>query len=193
VPVGEVPNLASPIGEVQIHLDNWIVRNQDPIRSTLRVLFGLFWLIDGAFKFQPGFVGNFSVPTTTSPSWLDPWFSFWSAQVGAHTALWVYLTGTFEISLGLALVFGFLRKIAYTMGIALSLLIWAVPEGFGTPYGPSSTDIGTGIVYAMALLFLLIFDATFGPGRYSLDGRIIRVFPRWARLSEVQSSPSPAR
>jgi uncharacterized membrane protein YphA (DoxX/SURF4 family) len=184
--------VSNPIGEMQVHLDSWIVRNQDPIRSAARVVFGLFWIIDGSFKFQAGFISNFSVPNSTSPSWLNPWFSFWSAQVSAHTALWVYMTGSFEIALGLALVFGFIRKIAYTLGIALSLLIWAVPEGFGTPYGPSSTDIGTGIVYAMALLFLLIFDATFGPGRYSLDGAIIRVFPGWARISEVRGPSKPA-
>lgn len=178
--------MAVTIGGVQIRLDSWLVRHQDQLRTGLRVILGLVLLIDGSFKFQPGFVGSFSVPSQTSPSWLNPWFAFWSAQVSANTALWVYMTGTFELALGLALVFGFLRKIAYSAGIVLMLLIWAVPEGFGTPYGPSSTDIGTGIVYALLLLALLLFDAMLGPGRYSLDGAIIRRQPRWARISEVQ-------
>lgn len=184
--------MPNPIGTLQVDLDNWIVRHQDILRSGLRVLFGLIWLIDGSFKFQPGFEQNFAVPNSTSPSWLNPWFVFWSNQVSGHTALWVYMTGAFEIALGLALIFGLLRKIAYTAGIALSLLIWAVPEGFGTPYGPSSTDIGTGAVYAIALVSLLIFDATFGPGRYSLDGWIQRRWPGWARLSDVRSRPTAA-
>ena len=183
--------MPNPIGGAQLRVDNWIVRNQDGLRTGLRVIFGLVWLIDGSFKFQPGFVSNFSVPSTTSPSWLNPWFAFWSNQVSANTALWVYMTGTFEIALGLALLFGFLRKIAFTAGIALSLLIWAVPEGFGTPYGPSSTDIGTGAVYAIALVALLIFDATFGAGRYSLDGLIARHWPAWARIADVRGISAP--
>lgn len=181
--------MPNPIGSIQVNLDNWIVRHQDELRSGLRILFGLIWLIDGSFKFRPGFEQNFAVPSSTSPSWLNPWFAFWSNQVSANPALWVYMTGSFEIALGLALILGLLRKIAYTAGIALSLLIWAVPEGFGTPYGPSSTDIGTGAVYAIALVSLLIFDATFGPGRYSLDGWIQHRWPAWARLSDVRSRP----
>lgn len=184
--------MSAQIGHLQVRLDSWIVRHQDGLRSGARILFGLIWAIDGSFKFRAGFVSSFSVPSSTSPSWLNPWFSFWSGQVGAHTAAWVYMTGSFEIALGLALIFGFLRKIAYTLGIVLSLLIWAVPEGFGTPYGPSSTDIGTGAVYAMALLFLLIFDAAFGPGRFSLDGALARRFPRWARFSDVRPVPRAA-
>ncbi len=180
------------IGGAQIRLDSWFVRNQDRLRTSLRVALGVVLFIDGAFKFQPGFVSSFSVPPQTSPSWLDPWFAFWSAQVSAHTAFWVYMTGGFELALGLALLFGFLRKIAYSAGIVLMLLIWAVPEGFGTPYGPSSTDIGTGVIYAMFLLSLLLFDAMLGPGRYSLDGAIIRRWPGWARVSEVQRA-IPAR
>jgi len=182
--------MPNPLGGAQVRVDSWIVRHQDALRSGLRVVLGVVWLIDGSFKFRPGFVSNFSVPGQTSPSWLNPWFAFWSAQVSANTALWVYMTGTFEICLGLALLFGFLRKIAYTAGVALSLLIWAVPEGFGTPYGPTSTDIGTGAVYALLLVSLLIFDATFGPGRFSLDGAIIRRWPAWARVSDVKGTPS---
>lgn len=180
--------MPNPLGGAQVRVDNWFVRNQDGLRTGLRIVFGLVWLIDGSLKFQPGFVGSFSVPSQTSPTWLNPWFAFWSSQVSGHTALWVYLTGSFEISLGLALLFGFLRKIAYTAGIALSLLIWAVPEGFGTPYGPSSTDIGTGAVYAISLVSLLVWDATFGPGRFSLDGAIIRRWPGWARISDIRGS-----
>ncbi len=182
--------MSATIGTAQTLVDNWFVRHQDHLRTALRVVLGLVLLIDGSFKFQPGFVSSFTVPSQVAPSWLDPWFAFWSAQVSAHTAFWVYMTGAFELALGLALVFGFLRKIAYSLGVLLMLLIWAVPEGFGTPYGPTSTDIGTGIVYALLLLALLLFDAMLGPGRYSLDGVMIRRWASWARVSEVGRPPS---
>ena len=103
----------------------------------------------------------------------------------------MYTVGVLEITLGVALLLGFMRKIAYAGGVILGLLIRAVPEGFGTPYGPSSTDIGTGVVYALLLLALLLFDAMLGPGRYSLDGAIIHRHPGWARVSEVQRTGVP--
>ncbi|MCI4331068.1 MAG: hypothetical protein L3K19_04395 [Thermoplasmata archaeon] len=99
------------------------------------------------------------------------------------------MTVSFELALGFALVAGFLRKIAYAAGSFLSLLIWAVPEGFGGPYGPSSTDVGTGVVYAMAFLFLLLVNATSGSSRWSLDSVIERRWAGWARWAELRAPP----
>src|SRR5438034_6109430 len=102
------------------------------------------------------------------PAWLQPWFGFWSQTVSANPAFFVTTIGLLELALGFALVFGFVHKLAYTGGILLSLIIWSVPEGFGGPYGPSSTDIGTGIIYAFVFLLLMIDNATLGPSRWSL-------------------------
>jgi uncharacterized membrane protein YphA (DoxX/SURF4 family) len=102
----------------------------------------------------------------------------------------VYTVGTFEILLGLGLIFGFMRKIAYSGGVILALLIWAVPEGFGGSYasGSGTTDIGTGIIYAIAFLGLIVISATYGPSRFSLDYYIERRFPGWARLAEFNTA-----
>lgn len=56
-----------------------------------------------------------------------------------------------EVLLGLALILGFMRKVAYIGGMILSLLICAVPEGFNGPYGPTSKDMGTGIYITLFL------------------------------------------
>lgn len=152
----------------------------------MRVLFGVIWVIDGSFKFAPGFESQFSVSGAGQPAWLQGWFTFWANAVSHNTALWVYMTGSFEVLLGHALVFGFVRKIAYSGGILLSLLVWAVPEGFGGPYGPSSTDIGTGIVYAMVFLFLMIVNAGYGPSKYSLDAAIEKRSPAWATVAATK-------
>ena len=37
-----------------------------------------------------------------------------------------------------------------------SLLVWAIAEGFGGPYGSGSTDIGTSIIYALFFVGLLV-------------------------------------
>ncbi|MFI5413957.1 MAG: nitrite reductase, partial [Candidatus Lutacidiplasmatales archaeon] len=102
-------------------------------------------------------------------------------------SFWVYLVGSLELALGLALIFGFMRKFAYVGGAFLSLFIWAVPEGFGGPYGPGSTDIGTGAMYALLFLALILINATYGPSKWSADHLIEGRFPRWAKVAEFQS------
>ncbi len=95
--------------------------------------------------------------------------------------------GFLELLLGIALVFGFMRKVTYAAGVALSLLIWAVPEGFGGPYqsGAGGTDVGTGVVYALTFLGLLVINALEGSSRWSVDHLIERRYPSWARVAEL--------
>jgi len=74
------------------------------------------------------------------------------------------MTGMGELALASALILGLLRRMAFTFGFFLSLVIWSVPEGFGGPYGPGSTGIGTGNVHALVFVFLPLINATFGQG-----------------------------
>lgn len=172
--------------------DVWILRHAPALKVTFRIVFGIFWLIDGTFKFQPGFVNSFSGMIAGAaggqPSWLAGWFSFWSSATSSNPALFVYSTGALEIAIGLCLIAGLLQKMAVTGSLLLGLLIWSVPEGFGGPYGPGSTDIGTGVVYALASVLFLIIMAAFGPSRLSLDFAIERKWPPWKKLAEIQSS-----
>ena len=171
-------------------MDNWFMRNLSVIKAVLRVVFGAFWLVDGILKFQPGLVDAFPDMVRSAaagqPQWLSGWFSFWAVVTSSNPAFFVYSTGALEVVLGLALVLGILRKISYTASFFLALVIWSVPEGFGGPYGPGSTDIGTGIVYSLASLLFLTINAAFGPSRYSVDFAIERSFPAWKRFAEVR-------
>jgi uncharacterized membrane protein YphA (DoxX/SURF4 family) len=175
---------------------NWWVRHVRSLKTIFRVLLGIAWFTDGILKFTSGFVNSFlgsvQASQANAPGWLSGWFSFWATQASSNAAAIVYTVGTFEIALGLALLFGFMRKIAYIGGVVLGLLIWAVPEGFGGPYqtGAGGTDIGTGIIYAIAFLGLIVINAMYGPSRFSLDFYIERKFPRWAKLAEFGSPPS---
>jgi uncharacterized membrane protein YphA (DoxX/SURF4 family) len=171
---------------------NWIVSNVYWLKSFIRIILGTVWLIDGSLKFQPGFVDSFPglIKSAGQPTWLQPWFNFWYNVTVGNAAPFVYGIGLLEILLGIFLVVGFLRKLAYIGGLVLSLLIWAVPEGFGGPYGPGSTDIGTGIVYSFVFLSLIIINAMSGTSKYSLDYLIERNFPSWKRVAEFgQASP----
>lgn len=164
------------------------------IKTLFRILFGFVWLAAGYFKFVPGFVSNFSVPNGDGqPFWLQGWFNWWAGIVNPNPAPWVYLTGSFEILIGLALIFGFMRKLAYAGAGLLALFIWAVPEGFGGPYGGgTNTDIGTGFVYSMLALSLLIINGAYGPSRWSLDYHIERFWPKWALIAEVNPAAATA-
>ncbi len=182
------------VARLQESADSWFVRHVAALKTAVRIVFGIVWLIDGLLKFQPGvsdsLAGMISDAGQGQPVWLQPWFSFWSQTVSANPAFFTASIGLLEVLLALALIFGFLRKIAYTGGFFLSLVIWSVPEGFGGPYGPGSTDIGTGIIYAFVFLFLMILNATYGPSRWSLDAAIETRWPGWARIADFRGPPS---
>ncbi len=166
----------------------WVFRNVSWLKSFIRIFLGIIWLIDGYLKFSPGLVDSFPDLVRRAgdgqPTWLQPWFSFWSSVTTGNAALFVYTTGVLEVALGVALVLGFMRKIAYLGGIIFSLFVWAIPEGFGGPYGPSSTDIGTGIIYSFVFLSLVIINTISGPSKYSLDFMLERKYRFWNRLAE---------
>lgn len=175
---------------IVVESQSWWARHARALKTVFRLLLGVAWLTDGVLKFTSGytndFLGDVQNSQSNAPSWLSGWYSFWVTQATNHGTLIVYTVGTFEVLLGLALVFGFMRKIAYGGGVVLSLLIWAIPEGFGGPYtgGSGTTDIGTGVIYAIAFLGLIVVNATYGSSRWSLDYLIERRFPGWARIAE---------
>ena len=172
-------------------MEHWLARNAWLIKTFMRSVFGIVWLIDGMLKFQPGMSDTFVSMITSAgqgqPMWITPWFNFWAGIVAQNPAFWVYLIGVGETLLGLALIFGFMRKVTYISGAALSLFIWAIPEGFGGPYGPGSTDIGTGIIYCFMFVSLMLVNATYGTSRYSLDGVIEKRISWWKKVSEFRA------
>ncbi len=173
--------------------DNWFVRNVFTLKTSMRIVFGIVWGIDGMLKFQPGVADSLSQMISDAGNgqqgWLHPWFSFWSQAVSSNPSFFVTTIGVLELALAAALILGLLRKVAYTGGSFLSLIIWSVPEGFGGPYGPGSTDIGTGIIYAFVFVFLMILAATYGPSRWSLDAAIERRWTGWRRVAEFRGVP----
>ena len=175
--------------KVQTALDNWFVNHLSTLKTILRVSFGIVWMIDGALKFQPGFslLSNIQSAASGAPAWLAPWFNFWINMTNVNPTFLTYSIGAIELALALGLILGFLRKIVYIVGFLYSLVVWSVPEGFGGPYGPGSTDIGTGIIYAFVFALLMIVNAGFGPSKLSLDYLIEKKLPSWRRLAEIHS------
>ena len=154
--------------------------------TVFRIAFGIVWLIDGVMKFvwlQPSDVIKLvRVAVQGQPAWLQPWFNFWISSMTSAPAAYLYGIGLIELALGLALVIGLLRKSAYFGGIILSLMIWAIVEGFG---GHSrATDIGTAIMYVFIFVAIIIIERSANYGKFSLDALIERKLNGWRHLSE---------
>jgi nitrite reductase (NO-forming) len=86
----------------------------------------------------------------------------------------------------LALIFGFARKATYIFAALFSLVVWATAEGFGGPYASGSTEIGTGIIYAVVFMGFLALNYEAGPARLSVDYLIEQRVPWWHRTAEVE-------
>jgi thiosulfate dehydrogenase (quinone) large subunit len=131
---------------------------QEKLIAFIRIAFGFVWAIDAWFKWQPtfqnGFIGQVSAALSGQPAWIASWIQWWTQFVSIDPHLFAIIVALGETAIAIGLIFGFFTRTALTGGILLSLIIWFVPEGFGGPYQPGATDIGTGIIYVFVLLAL---------------------------------------
>ena len=169
--------------------DNYVSKHV----ATLRIIFGIVWAIDASFKWSPSFSGGFLDQIKSAadgqPAWLGPWFHFWIQLIGSHVWLFATMTAIIESLIAIALLFGIARQITYLAAAIFSLMIWSVPEGFGGPYSATSTDIGTGIIYAVVFFSLYGLERMATPPRWALDNYISKRVPWWA----VVASPRPVK
>jgi thiosulfate dehydrogenase [quinone] large subunit len=131
--------------------------------AVLRTLFGIVWLVDAFFKWQPGFRSGFTPilqgMVSSQPGLIRPWFQFW-ALLATHTGqLLPDATAITETALGIALIVGIARRPVYVVGAMYAFFVWAVGEGFGGPYAlGSSTDVGAALIYTFVFASLFILD-----------------------------------
>ena len=164
-------------------------------KDTLRIAFGVIWLIDATLKWLPGFRSSYmSVimgEAQGQPGWLRPWFNFWIRFQHPDAMFLAYLAAVVETLIAVALIIGFARKLTYLSAIAFSLLIWGTAEGFGGPYTSGASDIGTAIIYAVVFAGLLMLSYYGGPARYSADYYLEKKISWWWRIAETRR-PAPA-
>jgi uncharacterized membrane protein YphA (DoxX/SURF4 family) len=152
--------------------------------ATLRIVFGIIWLVDAVFKWQPTFQNGFLDQAISAaqgqPERLGPWFQFWTHVLSYNPSLFAISIAAIESLLALALLFGFARRTVYLLAAMFSLLIWAIPEGFGGPYTNQSTDIGVGIIYAIVFLSLYGLDRLANTATWSVDRYLTKRLAWWA-------------
>lgn len=156
--------------------------------TTVRLLFGVIFGIDAALKWLPGYretyIGQLKSVAHGQPSWLHGWFQFWINIQSSAPTLFAVFTGIAETALALCLLLGLARRLGYAAGAFYALLIWAVGEGFGGPYTAGSTDVGTGIVYALLFVTLLAFAPPARRERLSADRFLVSRWHWWRFLAE---------
>jgi len=150
----------------------------------------VIWAIDAALKWEPGFRSGY-VDTITEQAkgqaaWLHPWFDFWINLQRPRATFFAYLVAVIETLIAAALVVGFARKLTYVSATIFSLLIWSTAEGLGGPYTSGSTDIGTGVIYAVVFASLMALSYYAGPARYSADYYLERRIGWWWRVAEMR-------
>lgn len=152
--------------------------------GVLRIIFGLVWGVDAAFKWQPAFQTGFVTYLTGAlagqPALVRAWIGFWINIVKVDPHVFALIVAATETALALALILGVLSNLADLGGVLLALVIWSTAEGFGGPYKAGSTDVGASIIY------ILVFVALFLPqsGLYlGLDHRLTPMLGRWGWLA----------
>jgi uncharacterized membrane protein YphA (DoxX/SURF4 family) len=154
----------------------------------LRIAFGMVWALDAYLKWQPSFVKSFSATIAagaqSQPHWLSPWFRFWRDLIAHAPHVFAYAGAATETLIALGLILGVGRRFLYLGGAIYALFIWSVPEGFGTPFAPGATDIGTAIMYAILFAALYALDVTANAGPWTLDTSLLNRFPWWRMFGQ---------
>ena len=92
-----------------------LVRERVPVQTPrtgfgagVRILFGLVWVADVYFKWQPSFLHRLpdvmSEGVKGQPAWLKPWFALVQGVVAVHPTAWAYMIALLESGLALALM-----------------------------------------------------------------------------------------
>ena len=127
--------------------------------GVLRILFGFAWAIDASFKWQPtirdNIIGVLTQARDGQPLWEQTWINVWVHIASINPEFFGILIASVETALALSLITGVLSRTALYLGVPFALLIWSVPQGFGGPYGAGTTDIDSGIIYALLFIALI--------------------------------------
>lgn len=159
-------------------------KTEDRSFAILRIVFGLVWLIDASFKWNPAFLNNFTdylVQGAQGQSVLvQAWIHLWMNGVSVNPYAFAVIVAVAETAIALGLIFGLFTELAIAGGIAMTLVIWSTAEGFGGPYMSGSTDIGAAIIYAIVFIALWLGRSW---RHYSVDATLRKKLPflylRW--------------
>ena len=72
---------------------------------------------------------------------MQPWFRFWHELQSPAPRAAANFVAAVETLIALALLLGLARKVVFLAATFFSLMIWAIPEGFGGPCTGRGADV----------------------------------------------------
>ena len=120
-----------------------LVRTQ----RALRIVLGLFWILDAALQFQPfmftkSFADNFIVANASGQPTVIGWII---TNVGhfltPHIAVWNTFFALIQLAIGVGLLFRTHRRAALAVSFAWALGVWVFGEGLGMILTGSATAL----------------------------------------------------
>ncbi len=157
--------------------------------GALRIVFGVVWLVDAWFKWQPRFINQFADYLTGAlegqPAVVQAWINFWINIVNVDPHIFAHVVAISETAIALGLIFGAFSNLTNIGGALLAIVIWSTAEGFGGPYVPGSADIGSAVIYVLVFAGLFLANAGLVWG---LDAGLT---PALGRLSFLASGSLP--
>jgi thiosulfate dehydrogenase [quinone] large subunit len=156
--------------------------------ATLRIIFGMVWGVDAAFKFEPAFYNgllNFiKAKDAGEPAWLNPWFNTWYHIINVDQKFFAFFVLIVEVLIAVSLLLGIARRLNYILAGVFSFLIWGVGEAFGGPYVAGTTDINAGFIYVIVFMLLYVLEGI-APPALSLDPFIEKHISWWHRIANI--------
>ena len=151
--------------------------------AVVRILFGVLWAFDAAFKWLPGFLGGQTLPDELGNAekvdvpLVHQWMQLWNTIGLANPGAFATLIAILETLVAIGLILGALSNAAFIGSAVLSFGIWSAAEGFHLPFHDGMTDLGpsAGYVFASLALFFAAAGST-----WSLDTRLR---PRLGRMA----------
>ena len=131
--------------------------------ALLRIAFGFVWAVDAYFKWLPEvryhIVDVLTQAQVGQPMWEQVWIGWWAHLASLDPTLFGTGIAVIETMLALSLITGVFSRAAKYCGVLFALMIWSVPQGFGGPYAPGTTDIDSGIIYVFLFIALIVGHA----------------------------------
>lgn len=128
--------------------------------GSVRILFGLIWLINTALQVNPAYAAHFAAMFATDsakgqPAWLaayGQWMLTLVRAIGPHIV--ASATVALDGVLAFSLITGLALPVLAWVGVAYNFWLWTTVGGIGGPYVAGATDPGTAIIYV--LCFVLV-------------------------------------
>lgn len=127
--------------------------------ASMRIAFGVIWLIDGVLEWEPADFHNFLQLITAmsqgQPAPLADVINAGQVVAAVNPILANALLAALETAIGLSLITNVLSRWALRVSVLLAVTIWVFGQGLGMVFMPGATDIQSGPLYVLVSLMLL--------------------------------------